>query len=116
MQTGQLSETKYGRTRTKEMKTWIIGSCNNVSGFSKKLLSRFLCIKFKEYTSEQFCEISQFILQKRGIDSTISEKITNFVWYELESKDVRDVIKIASLVKDEKDLDWIKSLSKNILQ
>lgn len=114
METGQLSETKYGRTRTKEMKTWVIGSCNDTSKFSKKLLSRFLCVKFSEYTYEQFFEICKFILQKRGVDLSISEKIARFVWSELESKDVRDVIRIASLVKDETDLDWIRTISTKI--
>ncbi|MGI0072792.1 MAG: ATP-binding protein [Nitrosotalea sp.] len=114
MQTGQLSETKYGRTRTKEMKTWIIGSCNNVSGFSKKLLSRFLRVRFKEYTYEQFLEITKFILQKQAISLDLSKKIVNFVWHDIKSRDVRDVIKISTLVKNEKDLDWIKGISQKV--
>ncbi|MGI0046585.1 MAG: hypothetical protein ACREBB_05285 [Nitrosotalea sp.] len=110
MQTSQLSETKFGRTRTKDMKTWIIGSCNNLSGFSRKLLSRFLRVRFRQYEYEQFSEICKFILQKKGLTLELAEKIANLVWSELESKDVRDVVKIASLVKDEKDFDWIKEI------
>lgn len=115
MQTGRLSETKYGRTRTKTMKTWVIGSCNNTKGFSSKLLSRFLTIEFSEYSYDQFLEIVIRVLQRSRPTMTQGtiEKIGEAVWSELRSRDIRDVIKIAALVSDnEKDLGWIiKTLS-----
>lgn len=110
MQTGQLSETKYGRTRTKEMETWIIGSCNDISKLSKKLLSRFLRVRFREYNYEQFLEICKVILQKKGFNLELAEKIANLVWNDLESRDVRDVMKLSSLVKTENDFNWIREI------
>lgn len=110
MQTGRLSETKYGRTRTKHMNTWVIGSCNDTVRLSAKLLSRFLIVEFGEYTYEQFMEIVIRVLQRSRpsmLPDTIS-RIGDAVWHTLRSRDIRDVIKIAALVSDnEGDLDWI---------
>jgi hypothetical protein len=116
MQTGRLTETKYGRTRTKEMNISIIGSCNDTSRFSKKLLSRFLCVYFTEYSYNEFIQICRSILVQRGTEPLLAEKIADLVWNQIKSRDIRDAIKISCLVKNEDDLKWIlEMLQKGIL-
>jgi hypothetical protein len=110
MQTGRLSETKFGRSRIKHSKTWVFGSCNTTERFSQKLLSRFLKLEFSLYSYDQFMEIVIRTLGKTrpGMTRTTAEKIGSAVWNKLGTKDMRDVVKIASLVDDnEKDLDFV---------
>lgn len=110
MQTGRLYETKYLRTRTKEVSTSIIGSCNNTSKLSQKLLSRFLCIHFQEYSYEEFAQICISLLVKEGITSNLAERIADLVWNNIKSRDIRDALKMSSIVRDENDLKWVSDM------
>src|SRR6187431_3662325 len=109
METGIISETKLnGKTRQKKMKLWIFATSNNVDKLSKALRSRFLELHLKEYSYEEFGDIVRNILRKRyRMDENISEKIANNVWNRLNSKDVRDAIRIAKLSKTSSDVDWL---------
>ena len=109
METGIISETKLnGKTRQKKMKLWIFATSNNVDKLSKALRSRFLELHLKEYSYEEFEDIVRNILRKKyGMDDDISEKIAHNVWNRLNSKDVRDAIRIAKLSKTSSDVDWL---------
>ena len=109
METGLLSETKLkGKTRQKKMNLSIFATSNEVAGLSAPLRSRFMELHLEEYTYEEFMEIVRRLLEKRfRLDSTISEKISYEVWYTIKSKDVRDAIRIAKLVKSREDVDWL---------
>lgn len=107
MQTGRLYETKYMRTRTKEMNVSIIGSCNDTSKISQKLVSRFLCVHFQEYRYEEFASICASLLGREGIVPILSDKISKMVWNDIKSRDIRDALKISYLVKNEEDLKWV---------
>lgn len=62
----------------------------------------------EEYTFDEFTEIVRRLLKKKyKLDSRISEKISNEVWYTMKSKDVRDVIRIAKLTKSSDDVNWL---------
>src|SRR6187397_702327 len=99
METGIICETKLnGKTRQKRMKLWIFATSNDVDRLSKALRSRFLELHLKEYGYEEFGDIVRNILRKKyGMDDNISEKIAHDVWNRLNSKDVRDAIRIAKL-------------------
>src|SRR6187431_3675944 len=109
METGIISETKLnGKTRQKKMKLWIFATSNNVDKLSKALRSRFLELHLKKYSYEEFEDIVRNILRKKyGMDDNISEKIAHNVWNRLNSKDVRDAIRIAKLSKTSSDVDWL---------
>ena len=101
METGILSETKVGKTRHKKLKLWIFATSNDVERLSGALRSRFMELHLEEYTYEEFIEIVQRLLKKRyHLDVNLAEKIGHAVWNKLESKDVRDALKIAKLTKD----------------
>ena len=109
METGIICETKLnGKTRQKRMELWIFATSNNVDRLSKALRSRFMELHLKEYTYEQFMDVVRKLLKKRyRMDENISEKIAYAVWNVLNSKDVRDAIKIAKLTKSSSDVDWL---------
>ena len=59
METGIISETKYGRTRSAQIKTSVFATSNNIERLSAPLRSRFFIVKLGSYTYEQFFEITK---------------------------------------------------------
>ncbi|MDW0329128.1 MAG: AAA family ATPase [Nitrososphaeraceae archaeon] len=112
METGIICETKlHGKTRQKKMKLWIFATSNDVDRLSKALRSRFMELHLKEYAYEEFMNIVRKVLKKRyRMDEDISEKIAYAVWNVLNSKDVRDAIRIAKLSKTCSDVDWLVNI------
>lgn len=109
METGIICETKLnGKTRQKRMKLCIFATSNDVDRLSNALRSRFMDLHLKEYSYEEFIDIVRKLLKKRyRMDENISEKIAYAVWNVMNSKDVRDAIKIAKLTKSSSDVDWL---------
>ena len=109
MDTGILSETKLkGKTRQKKMGISIFATSNDIEKLSTPLRSRFMKLHLEEYTYEEFTEIVGRLLKKRyKLDSAISKKISYEVWYTMKSKDVRDAIRIAKLIRSPDDVDWL---------
>lgn len=57
LETATVTETKYGKTRTAQIKTSVAATSNNTEKLSTPLLSRFFIIyviKLESYTYEQF--------------------------------------------------------------
>ena len=74
METGTVSETKHGKTRTiQDGKTWVFASSNNITNITRPLKSRFFPIKFKPYTYEQFYDITVKLLKRQNIDEEIAK-------------------------------------------
>jgi Holliday junction DNA helicase RuvB len=113
MQTGILSETKHEKTRSTQLRTWVFASCNSTDKLPRPLLSRFLVLRFKRYTYDDFKEISNNVLIMDGIDPELADYVSDVVWGKMNSKDVRDSIKIARLTKSKKDVDWLVQALKN---
>lgn len=113
MQTGILSETKHEKTRSTQLRTWVFGSCNSTDKLPRPLLSRFLVLRFKRYSYDDFKKISNNVLIMDGIDPELADYVSDVVWGKMNSKDVRDSIKIARLAKNKKDVDWLVQALKN---
>ncbi|MGB8027627.1 MAG: AAA family ATPase [Nitrososphaeraceae archaeon] len=109
METGIICETKLnGKTRQKRLKLWIFATSNDVGRLSNALRSRFMELHLKEYAYEEFMDIVRKLLKKRySMDENISQKIAYAVWNVMNSKDVREAIKIAKLTKSSGDVDWL---------
>jgi Holliday junction DNA helicase RuvB len=107
METGIVSETKFGKTRKIEMKTSVIATSNNVEKIIEPLQSRFFVIKLRAYTYEQFNDIAIRLLtmNRYNIDEEIAEATIEVVWRT--SRNIRDTIKIAKMAKSVGDVDWI---------
>jgi Holliday junction DNA helicase RuvB len=107
METGIVSETKHGKTRTIHMKTWVFASSNNITNITRPLKSRFFPIKFKPYTYEQFYEITVKVLKRQNINEEIAKATANAVWKRIKSGDIRSCIRIARMAKSVQDIDFI---------
>lgn len=107
METGILAETKFQKTRNTHLKTWVFATSNSTERMLTPLLSRFVVLRFKQYSFGSFQEVCTHILGCEGIQSDISTAIAEIVWTKLKSKDIRDCIKIGRLAKTKEDVEWI---------
>ena len=105
METGIIAETKLYKTRQIELTSWVFATANSCEKISGPLLSRFTVLKIPEYTFEQFKEIAVLRLKEEDIDENIASTIAHKVWYELDSNDIRDTIKIGRLAHKNEDID-----------
>src|SRR5262249_954651 len=62
METGIISETKFGKTRQIEIETSVFATCNDTRKLSAALRSRFFVVELKPYTYDQFYEITVRLL------------------------------------------------------
>ena len=107
METGILAETKFQKTRNTHLKTWVFATSNSTERMLTPLLSRFVVLRFKQYSFGSFQEVCTHILGREGIQADISASIADVVWTKLKSKDIRDCIKIGRLAKTKEDVEWI---------
>ena len=107
METGIIAETKHMKTRNTQLKTWVFATTNETNHMLTPLLSRFMVLHFKKYKFENFRDISIHMLGKEGIAKDIADEVATLVWHKMRSKDIRDCIKIAHLVKTKDDINWI---------
>jgi len=101
MERGLVVETKYRRHRTIRLKTWVFASANEIQRLPRELLSRFLLLRFRDYTPEEFFEVTVNVLnQREGISENLAAYIAQKVLNELNSRDVRDCVKVCRLLKE----------------
>ena len=68
-----------------------------------------------EYTFEEFSKITITKLKKENVDERNARGIAEKVWYELGSRDIRDIIKVARLASGIEEVTFVvKMLKKSI--
>jgi len=110
MERGYISETKHGKLRDARLRTLVFASANRVDRFSEELLSRFRKLRFREYNDEEFKEVVVKVLTEReSIPETLALYIAVKVLKDLRSRDVRDAVGVARLIKtdNEEDVDRV---------
>jgi holliday junction DNA helicase RuvB len=112
METGIISETKFRKTRQMQLTSWVFATANSCKKISVPLLSRFLVLEIPEYTIEQFTEIAVSRLTKEKVDKQVASVIAENVWNELESRDIRDVMKVGRLVSSMEEVSFIIGMMK----
>jgi holliday junction DNA helicase RuvB len=105
METGIVSETKYGKTRFAQMKTSVFATSNNIKKLSSPLQSRFFIVKLEPYTYEQFLEITNELLSHHKVEGDVSSVIADAVWNK--SQDIRDCVRIGKLTKSIEDVGFV---------
>jgi len=100
MERGVVTETKYRRHRTIRLKTWVFASANEIRRIPRELMSRFLLLRFRDYTIDEFYNVTVAVLTDREqIPESLSLYIADKIANNLNSRDVRDAIKVARLLK-----------------
>jgi Holliday junction DNA helicase RuvB len=108
METGIVSETKHGKTRTEVLKTWVIASSNNILNIISPLKSRFFIIELEPYNYEQFCQITvSLLIKQHKVKEEIAKATSHMVWNRMRSKNIRDCVRIGRMAKSVQDVDFI---------
>jgi Holliday junction DNA helicase RuvB len=108
MENGRLIITKKTMMCNREQNVKIFATCNKVEKLSPEMRSRFLKFHLKEYSLEEFNMIAINIVTERfNRTQEFAQKLAQTVWYKMNSKDIRDVIKVARLAKRETEIDMI---------
>jgi MoxR-like ATPase len=97
METGIVTETKYGRTREAKIKTSVFATCNDPRKLSAPLQSRFFIVDLEPYTYEQFYEITVHLL-----DKDFARVVADAVWNT--SRNLRDCVRIGKLARSGEDV------------
>jgi holliday junction DNA helicase RuvB len=105
METGIVTEVKYGKTRTTHVEIPVFATSNNPRRISAPLQSRFFIVKLETYTYEQFSEITKQVLSRHNVHVILASVIAYAVWNK--SRDIRDCIKIGRLARSEEDVDFL---------
>jgi len=115
MERGVITETKYRRHKRIKVKCWVFASANEIRRIPKELLSRFVMLKFKPYSDAEFIDVAVNVLTRReSVNESIALYISKKVLDELGSRDVRDTVKVARLMKGDtkKEVDHIVGVLK----
>jgi Holliday junction DNA helicase RuvB len=98
--TGHIVETKYKRIRQPyKLSTKVFAAGIRVDLLPKDLLSRFIKLKFKPYSEQEFVQVSTTVMTTmEGILPHSAERIARAVWgMSRETSDVRQCVQIARL-------------------
>jgi len=112
METGIISETKIDKTRQMALTSWVFATANSSEKIIEALLSRFLVLEIPEYTFEQFTEIAVSRLTKEKVDKQVASVIAEKVWNELDSRDIRDVVKVGRLSNSTEEVSFVVGIMK----
>ena len=112
METGIISETKIRKTRQIELTSWVFATANATEKIIEPLLSRFLILRVPEYSFEDFTNIAVNRLAKEKVNKETATIIAEKVWTVLDSRDIRDVIKVARLVTNQEEIHHIIGIVK----
>jgi holliday junction DNA helicase RuvB len=112
METGIISETKINKTRQLNLTSWVFATANSYEKIIQPLLSRFAILEIPEYTFGEFSEIAVTRLRKEHVDKSIAKVIAGKVWNELNSRDIRDVIKVGRLASSIEEVSFVVKMLK----
>ena len=107
-QTGIISETKFGKRREVKLGTKVFAASNTLK-MAPELLSRFMVLRFKPYSREEFFLVATNLLRKtEGVDEDLASYITEKVW-DLSQRfpDPRQAIRVARLAKTKEEVDGL---------
>lgn len=108
MESGKLIVTKKTMMCNRHQNVKIFATCNKVEKLSLEMRSRFLKFYLKDYSLEEFNMIAINIVTERfNRTKEFAQKLAQTVWYQMNSKDIRDVIKVARLARNESDIEMI---------
>src|SRR5439155_8899803 len=102
METGIISETKYGKTRETRIHTSVFATSNDTRKLSGPLQARFFVVALEPYTFDQFYEITLRLLNNQ---SKVAPAIADAIWNT--SRNIRDCVNIGRLARKEEDVRFL---------
>jgi Holliday junction resolvasome RuvABC ATP-dependent DNA helicase subunit len=106
METGEILETKSGKTRGIQLSTAVIGACNKYEKMPPEFLSRFaLHAHFPHYNRDEFIEVcTGFLPRTEGCSVELAEMIAKKV-YDYELGDTRTARSVCKLINEKTEVE-----------
>jgi MoxR-like ATPase len=114
MESGRITKTTKSESYDIKLDAWVFATANNKDDILEPLYDRYERYFLTEYTDEEFKAIAVQRLKKEGIeDEELSLYIANSVLRGLQSRSIRDIVRIARKSKTIEDVDeTIQTLKK----
>jgi Holliday junction DNA helicase RuvB len=105
-QTGIVSETKSGKRREVKLHTKVFAASNTLK-MAPELLSRFMVLRFKPYSRDDFLLVASNLLRRReNVDGNLASYIAEKVWsLSQRFPDPRQAVRAARLAKTREEVD-----------
>jgi replication-associated recombination protein RarA len=115
LETGMLISTKVRKIHdTNFTGIKMFATSNDIEQLSKPLRSRLMEFYLPEYNFDEFREIVEKLAANRyRLNREIADKIAFVVWYGMGTKDVRDAIQLAKMVRSIED---VEKMAKTIMK
>jgi replication-associated recombination protein RarA len=115
LETGMLVSTKVRKTREMNFTgIKLFATSNDIELLSKPLRSRLMEFHLPEYNFDEFREIvGKLAANRYRLSRGVADKIASVVWYEMGTKDVRDALQLAKLVRS---TDEVETMSRTIMK
>lgn len=99
-ETGIVKVDLHNKHIEKHLDTKVYAACNKLEKLPKEIQSRFMRLTLPKYTEKEFIKIAfRTLMIREKIEKRLAEFISKTVARDLETLDIRDVIKIARLSK-----------------
>jgi len=117
METGIVSETKHGKQREVKLNTKVLAT-SNTTRMAPELLSRFMILRFRPYTREEFITVATNVLIKReAVDDALASYIAHRAWEIYPGyADPRQAVRVARLAKSREEVDRVFELIRRYSQ
>lgn len=111
METGYVSKLKSRSSASEHVICWVFAGANSTAKIPPELLSRFMLVKVRTYTEDEFKAIVISILTKResvdpGIASYIATKVRTY------TTDVREAVRIGRMARSVQEVDKIVEMQR----
>ena len=106
-ETGRVTEVIYGKMREVQLDTIVFACGNRLDEMPPEVVSRFQVLHFFPYSEAEFKEIVSHVLTRRQVSPDLALYIAQKVSSELESRDVRQAIRVARLAKNYSQVDSV---------
>ena len=104
MESGRVVVAKHRKYQERRGKGWVFAAANDERKIPREIKSRFLVIRMKPYTEEEFIKVAKEVLVRReGVAPEVAEYIAEKV--AKYTRDIRDAVKIARLAKTKEEVD-----------
>ncbi len=106
MTTGEIVLAKHRRIVREKRKVWVLAASNREHVIPDPIKSRFLIVRFRALTEDEYRAIVPGILVKReGVDPELARYIADKL--APITRDPRDAIRVARMAWNKEDVDWI---------